>query len=73
MYAFHGLGCWMGFGWILGIAALIVIVWLIVKAVNYNNKLQRNNKKSALDMLKERFVKGEISKEEFEEMKKIIE
>jgi putative membrane protein len=73
MYAFHGLGCGIGLDWIVGIALLVLIVWGIVKAVNSNNKLQRNNNKSALDMLKERFVKGEISKEEFEEMKKYIE
>ena len=77
MYGFHGMGCgigWgMGFGWIIGIALLALIIWGIVKAVNYNNKLQKDNNKSALDILKERFAKGEISKEEFEAMQKIIE
>jgi putative membrane protein len=73
MYAFHGLGCGMGFDWIVGIALLTLISWGIIKAINSNNKGQKNNDKSALDILKERFVKGEISKEEFEEMKKIIE
>ena len=73
MYAFHGLGCGMGFDWIVGIVLLTIVVWGIVKVVNSNNKLQGNNNKSALDILKDRFVKGDISKEEFEEMKKIIE
>ncbi len=67
------MGWGMGFGWILGIAALIVIIWLIVKAVNYSNRSQNDNDKSALDVLKKRFAEGEISREEYEEMKKIIE
>jgi putative membrane protein len=73
MYGFHGMGWGMGFGWILGIIALIVIIWLIVKAVNYSNQSHDDNGKSALDVLKKRFAKGEISREEYEEMKKMIE
>ncbi len=73
MHGFHGMGWGMGFGWFLGIVALIVIIWLIVKAVNYSNQSHDDNGKSALDELKKRFAKGEISKEEFEEMKKFIE
>jgi putative membrane protein len=73
MYGYTGMGWGMIFGWILGIAALIVIIWLIVKAVNYSNHSQNDDDKSALDVLKKRFAEGEISREEYEEMKKIIE
>jgi len=73
MYGFHGMGCGMGLDWIVGVVLLTLITWGIVKAVNSNSKSQKYNNKSALDVLKERFAKGEISKEEFEEMKKFIE
>jgi putative membrane protein len=73
MHGFNGMGWGMGFGWVLGIAALIVIIWLIVKAVNYRNQSHDDNGKSALNVLKKRFAKGEISREEYEEMKKMIE
>lgn len=73
MYGFHGMGCPIGIDWIVGVALLTFITLGIVKAVNSNSKSQKYNNKSALDILKERFAKGEISKEEFEEMKKSIE
>ena len=73
MYGYTGMGWGMIFGWILGVFALIVVVWLIVKAVNYSSHSQNDDDKSALDVLKKRFAEGDISREEYEEMKKIIE
>ena len=62
-----GFGCW--FEWVIGLIILFIIIGLVIKVVNQKNKLNRSVTKSPLDVLKERYAKGEISKEEFEEKK----
>ena len=68
----NGLGenMWsMGWGWIIGLIIIVVIILITVMATRQT----RNTKeKSPHDILKERYVRGEISKEEFEEKKKGI-
>ncbi|MDE2423936.1 MAG: SHOCT domain-containing protein [Betaproteobacteria bacterium] len=70
----HGYG-WdgMGFGmvgmllfWILLIAAIIV---LIKYTRSSGDSSERQQEKSALDILKERYARGEIGREEFEQKK----
>ncbi len=65
-------GWGMGFGWLF-----MIIFWvLVVLGVVYLLKLvsggaRREEKRdTALDILKQRYAKGEITKEEFEEKKK---
>jgi len=69
------------FGWGLGggimmilfwVAVIIFIVW-IAREVGGKNQSNTTHPKSALDILKERYVKGEIDKKEFEEKKKDLE
>ena len=67
----EGIGWWMAFGgvWMVlfwgGIIALIV--WGITKLSRRNGSTQ---KRGPLDIAKERYAKGEISREEFEQIKK---
>lgn len=68
----HGMSWGMGFGWLLGIIVLVVIVWAITKGINSGQNATPIEKKSALDILKERYDSGEIDKEEFEEKKRVI-
>ena len=62
--------CWGIWGWLMmplfwgGI--ILLVVWL-VREVSGTNSSQSNR---ALEILKERYAKGEISREEFEAKKK---
>lgn len=51
--------------------ALIIagIIYFIKHLSEKNNCCAGNNKKSALEILEERYAKGEIEKEKFNEMK----
>lgn len=59
----------MGWGWIIG---LIIIVFIVLITVMVARQTKNPKEKSPHDILKERYVRGEISKEEFEEKKKGI-
>ncbi len=67
-----------GFGWlgmILFWIAFIVVIVLVVKWLFQQGKTETRppaQEESALDILKKRYVKGEINKEEFEQKKRDI-
>ena len=65
---YHGWECMMGFGSPLLLLLIIGIVLYFI----FGKKHKTKHSKSALDMAKERYAKGEITKEEFEQIKKDI-
>jgi putative membrane protein len=70
---FHDMGFgWMGFGWIFWLIVIAVIVCLIIKITNQKQTDNIYPKETPLEILKKRYAKGEISKEEFERIKKDI-
>lgn len=64
--------CWgMPMMWLIWIPLIIIMVWLLMKL---SEKRKFNGQKdSPLDLLKKRYANGEISTEEYEERKKVLE
>jgi putative membrane protein len=64
----HGWG--MGFGWLIAIIVILLIVWLIIRYAGRSSRQGRDfdpKSKSSMDILKDRYARGEIDKNEFEE------
>jgi|TARA_R110000737_G_scaffold327084_3_gene341133 putative membrane protein len=66
-YGSHGWG--MVWWWIIAIGIVAAIVWIVTKRLNKSSTNQGMSK-SALEILKERYARGEIDKQEFEERKR---
>jgi putative membrane protein len=71
MHWMNGVGGYMWFGWIFWLILLGVIIWAVVTIINKSQISSRNNQpgESALDILKKRFAKGELTKEQYDQMK----
>jgi putative membrane protein len=71
-HAFCGGGSMMFWNPLFWILVVIAVVLLIVWLVKQRTAVQSRGEESALDILKKRYAKGEITKEDFEQMKKDI-
>ena len=74
-YKFFFDGMW--FGWIFWVGIIALIIWLLVNQSNRNRDYYQHQplpqppkQESPLDIIKMRYAKGEITKEQFEQMKK---
>lgn len=71
----EGMGWWMVFGgvWMIVFwgAVIAAIVWAVTRLGRRGGSSSgETGKGKALDIAKERYAKGEISREEFEQIKK---
>lgn len=62
-----GMGGWMFLWWTFIIAVIVGVVLFFIRQQGITNR-----DKSALDILKEHYARGELSKQEFEEKKRDI-
>jgi putative membrane protein len=77
-----GPGCfWFGNMWIFPIICILIMLLIFFicrhRGISFpccsnNNDHKKNSNETALDILKKRYAKGEISKEEFQQIKKDI-
>jgi putative membrane protein len=67
MHEWHGFGG--GVMWIFWILLAVVILWA-VKTSTGSKTNSADKQKSALDILKERYAKGEIERDEFEQKRR---
>ena len=58
------------FGPVFMVFIWVLIIWGIVSLVRHLSSQPKDGHGSAMHILKERFAKGEITKEQFESMKK---
>jgi putative membrane protein len=70
----YGYGMMGGFGFIIPLLLIGLIIYAVVKLLpggnrNYSNHRTEND---ALDILNQRYAKGEISEEEYVKKKKIL-
>ena len=69
----NGMGG-MWFGWLFWLVIIGLIIWGVFAVINSSRNRSQGQHfpqgNDAMDILKKRFARGEISKEEFERMKK---
>jgi putative membrane protein len=64
-----GYGYYGGFMWLLILVAIVIAIYFLLKSLRFKG-FDHSTAETPLDILKKRYAKGEINKEEFEQKKK---
>ncbi len=71
MMQFGNMTGWgMAFWWIGGLIMMGLFIWFIITMIKRTTNNIQTQSESALDLLKKRYARGEISKEEFDQISK---
>ncbi len=70
MHGFGGMGFGMAWGWIIGLVGIGVVIWLAIRTTYQGRNQDNSGNRSAMDILRERYARGEIEREEYEEKKR---
>ena len=62
----------MGYGWVISLILLVFIIGLIAESGRRRKNAREQKYNSPQDILKTRYAKGEISKDEFDEKRRHI-
>jgi putative membrane protein len=62
----------MGLGWLIGIIIIAGLVWFLVYAGKTKRSREPGSAGDALEILKQRFARGEIAQEEYEAKRRIL-
>ncbi len=65
-----GIGFGMGFGAIIMVLFWGAIIWLVISLINVGTQKSEGMPDSALAILKKRYARGEVTKEQYLEMEK---
>jgi len=70
----YGFGIMGWFGMLVPFLFVVLVIFLLVKPSqnNHRNKMNHNGENDALDILSERYAKGEISDEEYQHKRKVL-
>ena len=71
-YGFDGMMGWFGGGLLMLVFWVLLILFIIWAVRESKHDYHSQSKGKALDILNERYAKGEIDKDEFKTMKKDI-
>lgn len=71
----YGGGAWGGIGFLFTVIFWILIIWGVVVLIRMYGSGGRHHHRrdDALSILRERYVRGEINKEEYEEKKRMLD
>ncbi|MDA8364816.1 MAG: SHOCT domain-containing protein [Gammaproteobacteria bacterium] len=69
-----GFGAWWGMGWLFMVlfwlAIILAVVALLKWLIGTSSRSEGPRTKDALDILRERYARGEIGRDEFQEKKR---
>ncbi len=69
----NGFGWGMGFGWFFMLLFWALVILGIIAIVKWLSGSNGERQKTALDILQERYARGDISREEYEEKKRDLQ